>query len=255
MSRIAGCVVIRRQGQSRRVNDALRVWMGAARMRKRVVLGGVVLGALAALWPRRARALQRVEARSATFDPATVARLEVAGWRAYYARNPFAALAVLWRLTRGQFALPLGAALRAAYFALRGQAAFAGERGRAERALPWMTRFYAVTPRRDGASAAALARAEIEYWVRHRRVVGQPDQTSLEDALAELHALLFGGTPATQRASAHERTLACQAVDRITGRVSSDITRDWQLAEMHLRRAYELAGEVAHAEDRKLVAR
>jgi hypothetical protein len=221
-------------------------------MRKRVVLGGVALGALAALWPRRARARQPVEQRSARFDPATVAQLEVAGWRAYYARNPFAALGVLWRLTRGQFALPFDAALRTAYYALRGQAAFAGARGRAERALPWMTRFYAVTPRREGVSAEQLALAEIEYWVQHRRVVHQPDQTPLSDALAELHALLFGGTPTAQRQSAEARTLACQAVDRITGHISTDVADDWRLAESHLRRAYELAVEVAQAEEREL---
>jgi hypothetical protein len=222
-------------------------------MRKRVVLGGVVLGALAALWPHRARSSQPAQ-RSATFDPATVAQLEVAGWRAYYARNPFAALAVLWRLTRGQFALPFAVALRAAYYALRGQAAFAGARGRAERALPWMTRFYAVTPRRDGVSAEQLAEAEIEYWAQHRRVVHQPDQTTLTEALAELHALLFGGTPATQHESAQARTLACQAVDRITGRVSTDVPSDWRLAEDHLRRAYELAVAVARGGERELVA-
>ena len=219
-------------------------------MRKRVVLGGITLGALAALWPRRARAQQPLQRRSATFDAATVAQLEVAGWRAYYARNPCAALAVLWRLTRGHFAVPFGVALRAAYYALRGQAAFAGARGRAERALPWMTRFYAVTPRRAGASPEQLAEAEIEYWVQHRRVVHQADQTPLTDALAELHALLFGGSPAMQRASAEARTLACQAVDRITGHVSTDVPGDWRQAEEHLRRAYELAVVVAHAGQR-----
>ena len=222
-------------------------------MRKRVMLGGVVLGALAALWPRRARAKQPAEQRSATFDPDTVAHLEVAGWRAYYARNPFAALAVLWRLTHGQFALPFSAALRAAYYALRGQAAFAGERGRAERALPWMARFYAITPRRAGVSAEQLAAAEIEYWVQHRRVVRQFDQAPLTDALAELHALLFGGTSAAQRASATARTLACQAVDRITGRLSVDVSGDWRLAQEHLRHAYALAVEVAYAVERDML--
>jgi hypothetical protein len=230
-----------------------RVVMEVVDMRKRVVLGGVALGALAALWPRRARTRQPVEQRSARFDPATVARLEVAGWRAYYARNPFAALAVLWRLTRGQFTLPLAAALRAAYFALRGQAAFAGARGRAERALPWMTRFYAVTPRRAGVSAEQLAHAEIEYWVQHRRVVHQLDQTPLTDALAELHALLFGGTPATQRESVNARTRACQAVDRITGHLSTDVPDDWRLAEAQLRHAYELAIEAAQAPEHDML--
>jgi hypothetical protein len=211
---------------------------------------------LAALWPRRARTARQPDERAATFVPATVARLEVAGWRAYYARNPFAALAVLWKLTRGQLALPLGVALRAAYCALRAQAAFAGQRGRAEPAMLWLTRFYSMTPRHEGVSPAALAQAEVEYWVRHRRVVGHADQTALVDALAELHALLFGGSTDTMRPSAHERTLACQAVDRITGRVSTDVARDWQLAEAHLRRGYELAVAAAlagtPAEEREL---
>jgi hypothetical protein len=224
-------------------------------MRKRVLLGGVALGALAALWPRRARARQTaVEPREPRVDPGAGGRGVVGGWRAYYARNPLAALAVLWRLTRGELGLPAGTALRAAYAALRAQIAYAGARGRAERARPWLARFYALSPRRDGITPEALADAELAYWVAHRAVVRQPDDTPLVDALAELHALLFGGTPAAQRPSARERALACAAVDRITGRVSTDVAHDWLLAEAHLTRGYQLAVAVGQDHARSAVA-
>ena len=238
--------MIRRSLPRRRFNE--RFDEGTTRMRMRVLLGGSALGLLVGLWPRRARAV----ARSGTFEPATVARLEVAGWRAYYARNPIAALAVLWRLTRGQFAMPVSVAVRSAYAAVRAQVAFVGKRGRRDTAFVWLTRFYALAPRRDGSSPFELAQAEIEYWVQHRHVVHQSDQSPLVDALAELHALLFGGTPAEMRASAQERALACQAVDRITGHVSANVARDWELAEAHLRRAYQLAVAVGLAHAREL---
>lgn len=207
-------------------------------MWKRVAVGGVALGCatwLASAWR------QPVARSEPTFDPAVVARLEVAGWKAYYARNPIGAVAVLARLARGQFAMSRGATLRATYYAVRGQAAYAGKRGNPATALRWMTRFYAITPRRAGVDADELAAAEIDYWVEHRRLVADEDKTALIDALARLHALLFGGVAEAMRASAEQRTLACNAVDRVTGRRSPDPARDWLLAEEHLRRGYELA--------------
>jgi hypothetical protein len=216
-------------------------------MRRAILLGGilasVMLGSVA-VWGRRA---VRTALREPRFDPDVVARLEVAGWRAYYDRNALKGAVILLRLMRGQLgASPLGAA-RAAYYALRGQMAFAGERGDRERALHWMTRFYTVAPRRAGVAPVALAEAEVVYWVEHRRLVHQDDKTGLIDALAHLHALLFGGTVAGQRPSAEQRTLACNAVDRITGRESRDPERDWSLAEERLRRGYQLAVAASQA--------
>ena len=193
-------------------------------MRKRVWLTGLALGAVAGTWPSRSR--REAPPAQPAFDPAAVARLEVAGWRAYYARNPFAALAILWRLARGELALPPRGAFRASYYAMRAQIAFAGQRGTATRALPWLTRFYAAAPRRAGVRPAALARAEADYWAAHRRVARQADQTALVDALAALHALLFGGSQAAMRPSAEARALACQAVDRITASATRPTPRE-----------------------------
>jgi hypothetical protein len=210
-------------------------------MRKIILAGSVAAGAAAGIAAARRQRATHAPAREPRFDPDAVARLEVAGWRAYYDRDFLKGAVILFRLLRGQVAAtPLGA-LRASYFALRGQMAFAGERGDRQRALDWMTRFYAAAPRRSGVAPEALAAAEIDYWVEHRRLVHQDDKAALTDALARLHALVFGGTLDAQRPSAAQRTLACNAVDRITGRRSTNPARDWALAEQHLRDGYRLA--------------
>jgi hypothetical protein len=58
-------------------------------------------------------------------------------------------------------------------------------------------------------------------------------------SLAELHAALFGHTPAELWASAESRAAAATAVDRITSRRSTDVAADWRCVEECLRRAYQ----------------
>lgn len=179
--------------------------------------------------------------REPRFDPDTVARIETEGWRAYYDRRFLDGFKLLVEFGRDEFGLGRIGALRAGYFAVRGQMAYAGARGDADAARRWMARYYALAPRRAEIDPAALADAEVEYWVVHRRLVRESDKTELVDALARLHALLFGGTPDAMRPSAEQRALACNAVDRITGRTSTNPCEDWRLVRAHLASAYRLA--------------
>lgn len=209
--------------------------------RASALIAGALVGAVAGagiVVTRRAGGTPR---RTPRFDPDTIARIETEGWRAYYDRRFIDGFRLLMELARDEFGLGILGALRASYFAVRGQMAFAGERGDAHKAVRWMTRYYAASPRRDGVAPADLAAAELDYWVVHRRLVRQDDKTGLIDSFARLHALIFGGTPEAMRASAEQRTLACNAVDRITGRTSTDIDADWRLVREHLTNAYRLA--------------
>lgn len=205
----------------------------------RAVGAGVLVGAalgLAVAWGRSSR-----QVRQPQFNPDVVARIETEGWRAYYDRRFLDGFRLLIELGQSEMGLNMTDALRASYLAVRGQMAYAGERGDAEAAKRWMTRYYRAVPRRDGVSPEDLAAAEIDYWVVHRRLVGQANKADLVAALARLHAGLFGGSVENMRASAEQRTLACNAVDRITGGTSADPDEDWRLVREHLTQGYRLA--------------
>jgi hypothetical protein len=202
------------------------------------VAAGIVAGSLVARLAVRARSGAR---RAPRFDPVAVARIEATAWRAYYDRNFPRGLALLVQLSRSQLGLGPIDALRASHAAVRAQVAFAPMHNDPATALRWLERFYVLSPRRDGVRASDLARAELDYWVVHRRLVGAADKTPLVDALASLHALIFGGSEAAMRPSAELRALACAAVDRITSRTSTDPDGDWRRVEAHLTAAYRLA--------------
>src|SRR4051812_30818181 len=100
------------------------------RMRRALAIGGLLVGvgiAVRSIAGRRAGRETAGDQRR--FEPEMVARLEVAGWRAYYEHAFGKGLIIMLRLMGGLMgAAPLGV-LRAAYYALRGQMAYAGERG------------------------------------------------------------------------------------------------------------------------------
>lgn len=205
---------------------------------------GLLFAGIAGISGLVAVMLRRDEARTSEtvrFDPAVVGTIEADGWRAYYDRDLVAGFGLLLRLMREQFALGPIDSIRAAHAAVRAQMAFAPKANDLDAALRWLTRFYTLSPRRGGVAAIDLACAELDYWIVHRRIVDDADKTPLIDAFAHLHGLLFGGDPATMRPSAEHRTLACNAVDRITGKSSADPAEDWRLVRHHLIAAYQFA--------------
>ncbi|MGH9176313.1 MAG: hypothetical protein ACRD1H_18235 [Vicinamibacterales bacterium] len=201
-----------------------------------VMIAGFVGAVAVARRPRVART-----APAPGFDPVVVGTIEAAGWRAYYERDFLTGFRLLLRLMGDQFGLGPFDALRTAHAAVRAQMAFAPAENDLAAARRWLVRFYRRSPRRDGVAPADLADAELDYWIVHRRIVDERDKTPLIDALARLHALLFGGSEAAMRPSAEQRTFACNAVDRITGQRSTDPAVDWSLARNHLIAAYQLA--------------
>jgi hypothetical protein len=198
------------------------------------------IGVASAVAVARRRGSVRPE-KDVRFNPVAVGTIEADGWRAYYDRDYVTGFRLLLRLMRQQFGLgPLGA-IRAAYAAVRAQRAFAPVANDLDATLRWLTRFYELSPGRDGVAPVDLARAELDYWVVHRRIVDETDKRDLVDAFTRLHILLFGGDEAAMRPSAEQRTLACNAVDRITGKRSTDPEGDWRLAREHLIAGYQLA--------------
>lgn len=187
------------------------------------------------------RGVHKRARREVRFDPVVVGTTEADGWRAYYDRDFITGFRLLLSLMRAQFGLGPLDSLRAAYAAVRAQMAFAPKANDHDAARRWLTRFYSLSPRLDGVTASDLAEAELDYWIVHRRIVDEDDKTPLIDAFAHLHMQIFGGDPVSMRPSAEQRTLACNAVDRITGKTSTDPSQDWKLAREHLISAYQLA--------------
>jgi hypothetical protein len=186
-----------------------------------------------------------------SFDPVKVAYYEKAGWQAYYDRNWLLAFRLMVRLNREEFNLSLPVAILAAMDIVRSSMAFAPLDNDVQAATEHLHRYYEKARRSVGipADAETLARLEMDYWIVHRRLALERIQDHdldnigpMVDSLTTLHAALFGAEPEATRRSAEYRALAAQSVDRITGRYSTDVSRDWELVESYLQQAYhELA--------------
>ena len=101
-------------------------------------------------------------------------------------------------------------------------------------------RFYRLARRYSGLhfDPDQVAALELEYNVVHRALVGVPDKSAFVDTMTRLHAALFDLSAEQARASAEERVLASNLVDRITGGQSLDKAADWAQIRAALQRCY-----------------
>ena len=176
-------------------------------------------------------------------NPEQIAYYEKAGWEAYYDRNWLRAFGLMVRLVESQFQVPFPRSILAALHVVRASISFAPRDHDLDATLKHLERFYRIAARANSNAFDPRRAAELElrYWVIHRELAEMPelDKRPLVQSLADLHAALFGRTPAELWASAESRTAAAEAVDRITGRRSTDVAADWRRVEEHLRRAYQ----------------
>ncbi len=177
-----------------------------------------------------------------SFDPARVATLEAAGWRAYYAREWSKMLYLMVALAAEQFRMPPREAVRAAYYATRGAVAFKPLEHDEDLVLRCYERFYEIARRHSGLRfrPREAARHEMRYWDVHRRTAADDEKPELTDVLAALHAELFSLSPDVARESAEWRARAAATVDRITSGRSDDVERDWASIDADLRRCYDI---------------
>jgi hypothetical protein len=188
------------------------------------------------------------------FNPAKVAYFEKAGWEAYYAREWFLAFQLMIQLNREQFRMPLWTAILASIDIVRASLAFAPlENNNVPAATEYVRRYYEKARRSVGieADAQTLADLEIDYWIVHRQLARERKQAvedgkgaidnsaPIVESLNRLHAALFKAPPAAIRRSAELRAQAAVAVDRITGKYSTDEVTDWHEVEQKLVEAYE----------------
>lgn len=178
--------------------------------------------------------------RRSLFDPDEVARLEAAGWRAYYDHKWIRLLRLIERMARRQFRIRFPVSLLAAYYVVRAAAAWVPVDHDEAKVRRFYEKFYRMAAAHSGLGFDPVTVADLEviYNRVHRQLVDNSDKAPFLEAMAALHKALFGVSEKTARQSAEWRVSANNTVDRITGRKSTDIEADWASLEADLRRCY-----------------
>ncbi len=173
-------------------------------------------------------------------NPDRVAYYEAEGWRAYYDRKWPRLLRLVVAINQEQFRIPFPISLIAAYYIVRASVAWVPVDHDDRIVREYYAKFYRIARRFSGLTFDPERAAELEtrYNDDHRRFVGNPDKTQFIQTMVELHCCLFGLTPTQARESAELRVEACNTVDLITGKISTDVPGDWARTEEYLRRCY-----------------
>ena len=126
------------------------------------------------------------------FDPDRTAALELDMWQAYYAKDKVRLFRVLVTLLHEQNRYSWGRAIQAGFYLARAASTFSEIRSDYEQVLPDLERAYAIE--RDwlkaGFDPAAVARAELAWWVA-RRVPGQDSPENVGRLIAVENGLLY----------------------------------------------------------------
>jgi hypothetical protein len=180
------------------------------------------------------------------FDGAKLAYLEVAGLKAYYDRKWVQCFRYIVQIAREQFGLSWFRALQNAYYFTKASIVWAPMDHKAEVTHDYIRRFYHVAKKYGNHSKGLpydeknVSDLEFEYWILHRERGMNPDNDPEPyiQCLTELHSAIFGLTPEQARYSGVKRAEGTDAIDRITGKRSTDIEGDWRTAEEALSEAY-----------------
>jgi hypothetical protein len=181
-----------------------------------------------------------------TFDGARLAHLEVEGLKAYYDRRWLDCFRYLLQIAREQFGLSLFRAMQNAYYFTKASVAWAPVDHKAEVTHDYIRRFYRVAKRHGNHGkglpfdAEKVAGIEFQYWILHRERGINPnnDPEPYIQCLTELHSAIFGLPNEQTRYSGEKRAEGTDAIDRVTGKRSTDIEADWRKAEAALSDAY-----------------
>ncbi len=182
--------------------------------------------------------------KGAPFDPDRLAYLEVAGLRAYYDHKWMLMLRLVVQLMHEQFNLSWLRAIQAAYYVTRASVAWAPLDNKPQVTRRYIHKFYKLAARYGSGynryDPRKVGEAEYKYWVLHRNRGLHPDSdiALYISCLADLHSVLFDLPLDQAQESAENRAHGTDAIDRVTGKRSTDIEADWKEAEHYLRIAY-----------------
>jgi hypothetical protein len=126
------------------------------------------------------------------FDPDRTAALELDMWQAYYAKENVRLFRGLITLLHEQNRYSWGRSIQAGFYLARAASRFAALRSDYEQVLPDLERAYTIEREWLGAGfdPAAVARAELAWWVA-RRVPGQDSAENVGALIAAENALLY----------------------------------------------------------------
>jgi len=163
----------------------------ALRPGKRIALVGAFASAGLLVWaaafdvPAGPRSLR-------AFDPQRTASLELQMWQAYYHKEKLKLFGLLIVMLREQYRYPWTKAVRAGFHLARAAATFGDARSGYESVLPDLEAAYTIA--RDWTSAgfdpAAVARAELDWWVA-RRTPGRNSPENVGQLIGRLYALMY----------------------------------------------------------------
>lgn len=144
------------------------------------------------------------------FEPGAVARFEKDCWVAYYRRRWFTLLRLLVGLIRSTYGLSPLQALRAAIPATRAQLAFAPQNNDVPQAIEFMRQFFAQLKaiHHEAYDPLEAARAEVSWWVVHRKFFGQSERPEVTEAVACAYATVYDLQPSQVWAAAQYRAQA-----------------------------------------------
>ena len=169
-----------------------------------------------------------------------IAELEAGGWRAYYERDWPRVVRLMVALNQEQFHIPFPLSVVAAAHVALASVAWVPVEHDEPVVRRHLRRFYRMAHRWSGLDFDPVRAADLEigYWIEHRRLLGVADKSSFVEAMAQLHAYLFGLAVDRMRDSAEWRVRANNTVDLITSGESVDPEADWSKLEEELRRCY-----------------
>jgi hypothetical protein len=146
-----------------------------------------------------------------TFNPQRVAYYEKENYVAYYQKRWLRLLRISVGMVKEGFGLSWGQAIYAAYLVARAEVAFAPfPDNNVPLAEAYMRRFYAFVRKVHGEAldVEQAARTEVNWWIIHRKLFGNPANQELVDALADQYAAAYGVRPAQVREAAYHRAQA-----------------------------------------------
>lgn len=151
------------------------------------------------------------------FDPDKLARYETENWVAYYQKDWPKLLRVSVAMVKEGFGLSWPQAIYGAYLVGRAEIKAAPfPNNDIPAAIAYMTHFMHMIKRiyHTAFDPAEAARAEVNWWVVHRRISNQRDNQALIDALADSYTVMYQLPCSQVQDAAWHRAEAMQYSDR-----------------------------------------
>jgi hypothetical protein len=151
------------------------------------------------------------------FDPRKVAHFEKENYVAYYRKEWLKLFRVSVAMVKEAFALSWLEAAYGAYLVARAEMAAAPfPDNDIPRAEMYMKRFYEFIKRvhKEDFDPALAARLDVNWWVIHRRLFGNPENGELVEALKCLYEEVYGAELEKFKEAAYQRAMGMLYSDR-----------------------------------------